>query len=136
MEFVASGIAYIHFLVFSNELNTPRTLICPADTHRISATNWTSLRNGNLSYFVALDATEAHPQRFLSGDDNLAVNGVKLKRGWAELGTNNPIAWTAQGHSSNGNILFADGSVQGFNATRLRTALAETGVATNRLLMP
>lgn len=39
-------------------------------------------------------------------------------------------------HQGSGNILFSDGSVQQFTAQGLKKALAETGLATNRLAMP
>jgi prepilin-type processing-associated H-X9-DG protein len=136
MELTGNGIAYVHFLVISNELNTPNVLVCPADNNHIAATNWTSLRNGNLSYFVGLDATEAYPQTFLSGDDNFTVNGVKPKRGVLELRTNNTIAWLPTRHSGQGNVALADGSVQEFSSVSFRRALTDTGVVTNRLLMP
>jgi len=135
-ELVSSGITYIHFLVLSNELNTPRILVCPADTTRIAATNWTSFRNGNLSYFVGINASEASPQMFLSGDDHFTVNGVKPKRGLLELRTKSTVAWLPNRHGGQGNICLADGSVQGFSGLRFQQALTGTGGATNRLLMP
>lgn len=136
MELVGSGIPYVHFLVLSNELSTPRILVCPADTNRIAATNWSSLRNGNISYFVALDAAETHPQMFLSGDDNFTVNGTKPKRGILELWTNSTIAWLPTRHVLQGNVALADGSVQGFSSVRFQQALVGTGTTTNRLVMP
>src|SRR5882672_5541366 len=47
-EFVGTGIAYVHFLMMSNELNTPKILICTSDTNRIAATKWIFLRNRHL----------------------------------------------------------------------------------------
>lgn len=136
MELVRTGIAYVNFLVMSNELSTPRILVCPNDRNRIAATNWSSLRNGNISYFVGLDAAETYPQMLLSGDDNFTVNAVKPKRGVLELRTNNTIAWLPTRHSYGGNIGLADGSVQGFSSVNFQRALVDTGVVTNRLLMP
>ena len=135
-ELVGSGMAYVHFLVMSNELSTPRILVCPADTNRLAATNWNSFGNGNLGYFVALNATDRQPQMFLSGDDNFKVNGVKPRPGLLELWTNSTIAWLPTRHFYGGNIGLADGSVQGFSSARLQLALVETGMATNRLVVP
>ena len=70
MEWVASGEVWPHFQVMSNELNTPKLLVCPADT-RQPAPSWASLSNSNISYFVGLDADETQPPGFLSGDSNL-----------------------------------------------------------------
>jgi len=136
MELVTSGLAYVHFLALSNELNTPKILLCPADTNRIAATEFISFNNSNLSYFAALDAAESRPQGFLSGDDNFTVNGAKPKRGVLDLWTNSMIAWLPTRHNLQGNIGLADGSVQGFTTPRLQQALGETGMVTNQLVMP
>ena len=45
------------FLALSNELSVPRTVTCPDDP-RSAATNWASLSNSNISYFVGLDAAD------------------------------------------------------------------------------
>jgi len=147
MELVASGNVVANFVVMSNELNTPKILFCPHDLKRMAATTFVRvlpagvthqilLTKNNVSYFVGADATDAAPQMFLSGDDNLASARRRLLSGLVELWTNSPIAWTSQRHSNQGNILLADGSVQGFSSDRLRAAFGSTGVATNRLLMP
>jgi hypothetical protein len=38
------------FLTMSNELNAPKLLICPGDTNRPAALNWSTFGPGNLSY--------------------------------------------------------------------------------------
>ena len=58
------------------------------------------------------------------------------KSGLLQLSSNSPVNWTAARHVVQGNVALADGSVQGFIAPKLRSALGETGVATNRLLIP
>jgi hypothetical protein len=40
------------FLSMSNELNTPRILICPGDHSRQAATNWASFTATNASYAI------------------------------------------------------------------------------------
>ena len=136
MDLVKSADAYIHFLVMSNELNSPKVLVCPNDSNRMPSTNWSSLRNANISYFAALDATDTRPQMFLSGDDNFTVAGTKPKPGLLELWTNAPVSWLATRHMHRGNIGLADGSVQAFSNSRLNQALLGTGQATNRFVMP
>jgi hypothetical protein len=49
---------------------------------------------------------------------------------------NSTVAWPPTRHRFCGNIGLADGSVQAFNSARFQQALAETGLATNRLAMP
>jgi hypothetical protein len=52
----------------SNELSTPKILVCPADRSRKVATDWTGFTPANLSYdyFVTSDFNLAHPARVLS----------------------------------------------------------------------
>jgi prepilin-type processing-associated H-X9-DG protein len=73
---------------------------------------------------------------FLSGDDNFAIGGVPVKSGLLQLLTNTPVAWTKTRHKLYGNIGLADGSVQQLTTDGLRQALQQTGVATNRLVIP
>jgi prepilin-type processing-associated H-X9-DG protein len=136
MELVQNGSAFIHFEVMSNELSTPKVLICPADSNRTSAGSFLSLRNTNLSFFYCPDADANSPDGFLSGDDNLTLNGTALQHGLRTISTNDVIAWTEARHSVQGNVGLADGSVQQFSPTRLAEAFAKSGFATNRLLMP
>ena len=137
MELVESGAVYPHYQVMSNELNTPKLLLCPADTIRTAAASFTTnLSTGNVSYFVGVDAVDTAPQIFISGDDNFTVNGKKPKPGLLLLWTNSPVTWTKNRHEGQGNIGMADGSVQGFSSAKLQQALIATGMATNRLALP
>lgn len=77
------------FQVMSNELSTPKVLLCPADTfHQAYATNFGALGNpggdfasgstgvqGFASYFITGDAVETDPQLTLIGDDNVGTAG-------------------------------------------------------------
>ena len=152
MEFTASAanpMVFTHFVVMSNELSTPKVLFCPSDRDRsrTPATDFLGMPSGsgkpipfvgdtNLSYFVGVDATDVLPQMFLTGDDNLAVNGARIKDQMVTLRGDAAISWTKERHSYQGNVGLADGSVQQFSAERLRAALGYTGVATNRLAVP
>ena len=149
MELVGNGVVFAHFMVMSNELSTPKVLICPQqkDKSIVSATTFDRSASGqanripftndnNVSYFVGVDAADTYPQMFLSGDDNLLINRVPLKHGLVMMGTNLPVTWSAARHVNQGNIALADGSVQQFNNLRLWQAMTNTGIATNRLLIP
>lgn len=144
MEFASGPNAFRHFLGMSNELSTPKVLVCPTDSRRIQATTFSPnplpgenpfMSNSNLSYFVGLDATETDPQTLLSGDRNLS-NGTPLKNGVLELTTKNPATWIADLHRKVGNVLLADGSVQQESALGVSIALTNTFTFTNRLLLP
>jgi len=129
--------AWINFLAISNELNTPKILVCPADKNRSYATNFVSgFSSANISYFVGLDAKTNFPEAFLSGDDNFAIGGIPVKSGILKIPTNLSVSWTSARHEFAGNIGLADGSVQQVNTNGLQQALQQTGLATNRLAIP
>ena len=136
MELVAAGDVVTTFLVMSNELSTPKLLICPDDAGRSSAIDFGGLSNSNISYFVSADMTnDLNPQMILTGDSDLMLGGKMLKPGLVSLGTNAPVAWGSR-HSSGGNLGLADGSVQSTTSASLRTYLQQTGLATNRFALP
>jgi len=123
----------------SNELSTPKVLVCPADKGKVTATNFSSgFSDTNVSYFVGLDGKDTYPQMLLSGDRNLATNGRALKPGLFLLDTNDTSAlgWTRAIHTSKGNIALADGSVQFIDGATLQTAARNQEWVTNRLAIP
>jgi hypothetical protein len=137
MEMVATGDVAQTFQVMSNELSTPRILVCPNDTNRDYAVNFGSLANSNLSYFVGVDSTnDTNPQMILSGDCNLQIGGKPVKPGLFSFWTNDPVTWTATRHISSGNLGLADGSVQSTTSAGLHDYLVPTAIATNRLAIP
>jgi prepilin-type N-terminal cleavage/methylation domain-containing protein len=149
MELVGSPMVFASFTVMSNELSTPRVLFCPSDrdSRRVVATDFPGMPGGstkpilfgsdtNLSYFAGVDATDILPQMFLTGDDNLAIDGIPQKSRLITVRNDTVLSWTKDRHIYQGNIGLADGSVQQFSASRLRDAIAYTGVITNRLALP
>ena len=137
------------FCVMSNELSTPKILICPSDiSHNTPATNWAELAitAGNaagcgtnaISYFVCGDANETYPQMLMSGDRNIGTtqsapaNTITLTMTAANtvLAANaNSWAWSANDlHLKVGNIGYADGSVAEVSASGLQQSLV---LATN-----
>lgn len=124
-----------HFQVMSNELSTPKILVCPTDS-RQEATNWSGLRNKNLSYFIGLNSSRTQPQSLLAGDRNLTTNGVPLQSGIIELSTNSVVGWSEQLHNSQGNIVLGDGSVQQVATPRLRDQVRTADTPTIRLAVP
>ena len=135
-EFDTGADTFRHFQVMSNELNTPKVLVCPADT-RVAAANFNRLKNQNVSYFVGLDAREEFPQQFLDGDRNLTGDSAP-ENGVLKLIPGGRVSWTEAMHVNKGNIGLADGSVQRLNDTGLREALRNSGEATNvwRIALP
>jgi prepilin-type N-terminal cleavage/methylation domain-containing protein len=144
---------YQIFGVLSNELSTPRLLLCPSD-ERTAQTNFTMvagntstgpyLANANVSFFVGKDAQDGNPQMLLVGDRNLVGQGPGGGMpnsvpgggfgnvGAVALGTNFNAgtqipAWTDKMHHGNGNVLMSDGSAQQLTGSKLRDWLRNTG---------
>jgi hypothetical protein len=138
MEWVATGNVAACFQVMSNELSTPKILVCPADRKRTIATGFgTGFGTGNISYFLNA-AAKTNPQTVLAGDANLTVDGVPVQSGIVNLGTNSRIGWTKERNHGMGyslNIVMADCSLQQVTSNGLNTVLADS-VATNRWLIP
>ena len=141
MELAALSNAAAIFQVISNELYTPKVLICPSDTKRRYATNFSgALSTNNISYFVGLDANTNSPKTFLSGDRNIVILGGIIKNGVIEITTKNPVGWSSELHGGFGNIAFPDGTVHRTESRgtswNLRDLIRKTGLATNRLAIP
>jgi prepilin-type processing-associated H-X9-DG protein len=151
METTATGDVVNCFLVMSNELSTPKILICPADWKKDPATNFDgNFNTSHISYFIGIDADESYPQRIMAGDANLLVNGSLVKSGLVQYLTNTSIAWgpgrhgdvpvrhfwTPKSHGFVGNIGYADGSVSELSSAGLQESFSLSGLATNRLAIP
>ena len=135
MELATNGILFLIFEVMSNELVSPKVLICPADKNRFAAIDFKHGSNSNISYFVGIDADEPLPGMLLSGDRNI-TNGTAIRNGILELTTNHVTGWTDEIHGRCGNILLVDGSVQQVTSGKLNFLPQNSGVITNRLLIP
>jgi prepilin-type processing-associated H-X9-DG protein len=135
-EFVTGVDTFRHFQVMSNELSTPKILICPADTCTV-ADNFAILKNQNVSYFVSLDASETLSQMFLDGDRNL-TNDDQPENGILKLVPGQRLSWTSSIHVNQGNVGLADGSVQQLSDSGLDRALQNSGAQTNiwRISLP
>lgn len=156
---------WTHYAALSNELNTPKIVLCPSDSDRTEATTFTRNPaansglvgfngNKNTSYFVGLSAQETFPQMFLSGDRNMtnsATGANSTKRDQANvngigqiasLGTNqistakDGAGWTGQLHQNQGNACMGDGSVQQMSSSRLRESLKNSGDDINQFAFP
>ena len=137
IKLISGGNAYVIWQTMSNLLGTPKNLFCPADKQRTAAVSFSqNFSDANISYFLSLDAADAYPQLVLSGDDNLAVNGVRVRPGILNLSTNASVEWTMERHHGTGNLGLSDGSVQSATIIRLQQAFQQTGFATNRLVIP
>ena len=154
-----SGAVFRHFQALSNELSTPKIVICPSDSDRVTASIYSSVRppgaaganaepfanNKNVSYFVGMNASETKPQSFLSGDRNFTnmttrktidISAV-VPVTQAEIQPNNPrVGWDNNMHQDQGDVCMGDGSVQQFSSSRLLQALRDTEETINYLALP
>lgn len=154
------------FQTLSNELSTPKIVVCPSDSGKIEATNWgnnfinlakgTGTPNpGNnyaYSYSIGLDAQETFPQSFLSSDRNM-TNNVDRKAdptsgalksqlvdmggvGGGKAGSINTAGWDNNVHQNQGNGCMGDGSVQQLSTARLKDQLRNSGTISNNFNFP
>jgi prepilin-type N-terminal cleavage/methylation domain-containing protein/prepilin-type processing-associated H-X9-DG protein len=156
-------LIWMHFAALSNELSTPKIVVCPSDQRTESTTFASNVVNNantknvipfrgpiNVSYFIGLEADETKPQQFLSGDRNvIGPTSTPVKANTTQsiitaMGTNHVSSGTTQTgayytntmHNLQGNVAMGDGSVQQFSSSRLKEALKNTDDAVNRLSFP
>ena len=135
-ELVDGGVVFPHFQVMSNELSTARILLCPEDTRRNWATNFSAgFSDKNISYFVNMDSTNGAGASLLAGDRNLTNRAARGSR-LVYLTKPVTLAWDKQLHSQQGYLLFGDGSVNQFNNRNVSAAIQLQEGVTNRLAIP
>lgn len=152
--------AWEHFAVLSNELVTPKMLVCPGDREKNPAADFSTgpqgfsnpaNQNKTLSYFVGTHSYVNQSQTLLAGDRNI-TNGSSTTEscGPAKLSTGawpldptrlSAIKWTKKVHRWAGGICLADGSVVMPSQSKLVKQLAR-GMAggdpgnKNHILLP
>lgn len=113
---------WIQFQWISNELTSPKVLVCNSD-NRSRASNWDLndpnqqgyVGNENLSYFYGRDADESKPQTILTGDRNMTKGGNNATPAATltfDDGDYGDANWYSTIHVRAGNIGLGDGSAQ------------------------
>jgi prepilin-type N-terminal cleavage/methylation domain-containing protein len=139
--YVPLGMTNI-FCVMSNELSTPKILVCPSDvSHSTPATNFAQLGNATMNtngigYYVCGDANESYPQMVMTGDRNIGTSATPGTAATAinvTMGAGNYLlqgaattqwAWSANDlHLKVGNLGYADGSVAEVSVSGLQSSL-------------
>lgn len=127
---------YEYFQQIEYELGTPKVVVCPKDTNRIAAKNFTNFNNGNVSYFIGLDGNENLENSMIAGDRNIS-NGFPPKDNILRLTAKQKVSFTKEIHIDQGDIALGDGSVQQVTSKQLRSSiLPNTGFLTNRIKLP
>ena len=155
-------LVYRHFLSLSNELQTPKIVLCPSDgLGRVEAVNWSTNRtrganaaqyfggNSSVSYFVGFEADETLPQSLLSGDRNITNSdrtdiskGIVFRfRMRARRNDPPPCLLLSQVgtkniHDTAGNVALGDGSVQAFSTSKLREGIRDIGLQEVQIAVP
>jgi len=134
LEYCLSGEqTFRHFQLQSNYITAWVVVLCPQDD-RVAATNWESLSNANVSYFVGLDSRPSSGASIMAGDRNItASEGIILR-----ANNHTPPRWVKRVglHGDKGHILFGDGHVEVLDSSGLSNALQRTRVPTHRLAVP
>ena len=145
---------WLHFVVMSNELSTPKVIVCPSDAGRNTGktTNWgvfnlsaiafgTGGKNAAMSYCTGTDAKDTSPQSIMSGDRNItntasvtAIDPAKFTLAswqgvYAGFTTNAAMqaGYSKDTHQNSGNLVLGDGSVQQVTSARLREQIRTAG---------
>ena len=119
-----------NFRACSNELSTPKILVCPTDKARTALDIWSYIAGeDNLSYYVGLSAKESEPMTLLSGDGK--VTGAAYPPLYKALAWNNASGssidaeWEANTlHNGPGQNLLSDGSVQTMTTLAFREQIS------------
>lgn len=122
MEWTSGANLAPQFQVMSNELSTPKILVCPNDGDRPYATNFATLTDENISYFLNVEAVDdTFPSLLLSGDGNITNARLPASR-IVKLSPGETIGWNEKVHQRQGFILLCDGSVGQFASGRMPAA--------------
>jgi prepilin-type N-terminal cleavage/methylation domain-containing protein/prepilin-type processing-associated H-X9-DG protein len=136
-----------HLFTLSNELATPKVLLCPADKLKKQATDWAGFvtaGNDAVSYAIGTSMSPEKPSMHLASDRNFRglegqncgpaqINGVITQL--LPSGGTSP-QWDNTMHQNAGNLVFADGSARMLSNSEFTNAMAHSGDSRNCSLRP
>ncbi len=140
------GTAVQIYRSLSNELVTPKILVCNSDGNKTRANDFLGAATSfglqtppelGLSYFAGIDAAEDKPQTILSGDRNVtgagigAAGAMAASAGWNATTGNTDPNWANSIHNQAGNLGLGDGSVQQITVLGLRKQISNGADANN-----
>ena len=140
--------AWRHYLIISNEIQTPKVLHCASDSDRTTTSDFASfamLGNKALSLALGTGADRTKPLMNLSCDRNAqGVDGQTCNPALipapyiTTLGPNDatPPRWDGTIHQNGGNMGCADGSVQQLTSAGFKEHLIASGDGKNCILKP
>ena len=124
-----------NFRACSNELVTPKVLVCPLDKDKTVAESWALMAGyDNVSFFFGITAKESEPQGLLLGDGHVLGGGGGLDPYWNSGVLGSIDATWDPTVRKQGNIAQADGSARSVTSQQLQEQIAaalQSGTATN-----
>ena len=138
----ANQQAYWHYRALSNELVTPKILLCASDSGRSAATTFDVMLDAHLSYSVGYDAREEKPQSILAADRNTSdtANGSTCGSFTGAMASqiNITTTWSSALHVNAGNLALGDGSTQKVTTQGLQNhaKVADEDNANNHVRVP
>jgi prepilin-type N-terminal cleavage/methylation domain-containing protein len=128
----------------SNELTSPKVLVCNGDANRTRASSWNPMDlNGlkdapggyaQISYFFGHEAEETRPQTVISGDRNAtkggAVAGQNAVYQYTAAPENLDGNWDVSIHKNAGNIGLGDGSAHQMTVNSFRKQITSAILST------
>jgi hypothetical protein len=137
LEFLDRGQTFPHYQKLSQYIRYMEVLRCPTDKNRRTATNYQSLTDANLSYFLNADVSTNDPAHsILAGDRNLEANGQPVTAGRFTATPNTALGWTGELHQHAGDLGFADGHAEYCRTTNLNVLLKRQNISASRLSIP
>lgn len=121
------------FRAVSNELGSTHVLICPSGPQS-KAPSFARLGFTNLSFFVHTATSLDQPQSVLGGDNNLIRLTSRPDNSAVSTGPGpaSEYGWSPDRHSSRGNVLLADASVDQRRSLPAQAPFGRPSVSTSR----
>lgn len=116
---------WYQYLVATNEIGSPKRLVCPQDKERCvkDLNKFLAEPMKHISYFFSPDATLKCPSLIMVGDRNLKGRPEVIVAKYINLpNTNMWLAWDETMHRYAGNIAFVDGHIERLNNSTLPLA--------------
>lgn len=137
MEYLERNQTFPHYQKLAPYIQYSKVLWCPLDKNRHAATDYATLTDANLSYFLNADVSTNNPSvSIMTGDRNLETNGRPIPAGLFTLTTNTKTGWTQELHPKGGNLGFADGHVEFCRSENLTTVAQNQNLVVSRLSIP
>ena|SRR2546425_3042206 len=114
-----------NFRVCSNEMVTPKILVCPADDEKVVVEKWAFASGDTASYFYSPQGDKTKPETIVIGDRNIDGGQSLYDPSWSiYLGSSIDISCSQKLHSRNSNFLLGDGSVQQWSSAPLKEQIS------------